>query len=138
VQEYDGKPVKTPTQIINPGLSVLGIQGGNSTSYLLLTDCGPNSRAVASCGSNSQGQLCGKAANVNGRAEVELDASIVATGIWSGSAAETVFFTGVDKTNGRDVIYGCGRNDLDQVGIGSNQPSRINTPKRVSLLQGSA
>lgn len=130
----DGKPVKTPTQIINPGLSVIGIQGGSSTSYLLLTDGGPNSRGIASCGGNNQGQLCGNAANVNGRAEVELDASIFATGIWSGSAAETVFFTGVDKTSGRDVVYGCGRNDLSQVGIGSNQPSRINTPKRISLL----
>lgn len=127
----EGNPVTTPTEINNAGLNVLGIQGGSASSYLILTD--GDSSLFASCGRNNEGQLCGTRNADSGRAEVELDSSIKATGIGSGPTSQTVFFIGEDTTDGTDVVYGCGQNNRNQVGIGSQQP-QITTPTRVNFL----
>jgi len=130
-RDTGGNPVKTPTEINNQGLSVLVIQASRSSSYLLLT-AGSGLRGIASCGRNNEGQLCGSV--VDAKAQVKLDPSILPTGFGSGPTAQTVFFIGVNATDGSDVVYGCGQNDLDQVGIGSNQPARIDTPKKLDFL----
>ena len=128
-RDTEGNPVKIPAEIDTGEFSVLGIQGGRDSSYLLLTD--GKTSGIGSCGRNDEGQLCGEVTNA--RAEVKLGPSIEATGFGSGPTAKTVFFIGVNTTDASDVVYGCGQNDHDQVGIGSNQPSQINTPKRVSF-----
>eukprot|EP00577_Skeletonema_sp_RCC1716_P004946 CAMPEP_0113390962 /NCGR_PEP_ID=MMETSP0013_2-20120614/10456_1 /TAXON_ID=2843 ORGANISM="Skeletonema costatum, Strain 1716" /NCGR_SAMPLE_ID=MMETSP0013_2 /ASSEMBLY_ACC=CAM_ASM_000158 /LENGTH=1193 /DNA_ID=CAMNT_0000274173 /DNA_START=148 /DNA_END=3729 /DNA_ORIENTATION=+ /assembly_acc=CAM_ASM_000158 len=128
-RDTEGNPVKIPAEIDTGEFSVLGIQGGSESSYLLLTD--GKTSGIGSCGRNDEGQLCGEVTNA--RAEVKLGPSIEATGFGSGPTAKTVFFIGVNTTDASDVVYGCGQNDHDQVGIGSNQPSQINTPKRVSF-----
>ena len=129
--DTDGNPIRTLTEVDVQGLSVVGIQGGRASSYLLLTD-GSSLPAVASCGRNDEGQLCGN--SVNGRAQVIFDASVRVTEIGSGSTAQTVFFLGVDTADGSDVAYGCGANGLNQVGIGTNQPPQLNLPRRLNLF----
>lgn len=132
-RDTGGKPVKTPTEIINKQeFSVLGIQAGSVSSYLLLTD-GNSRPGIASCGRNNEGQLCGDVVDGRGQVKLDDDDSITATGFGSGPTAQTVFFIGVNASDGSDVVYGCGQNNFDQVGIGSNQPPRISTPERLNF-----
>ena len=124
-----GTPVKTLTEIQSEGLDIIGIQAGSESSYLLLSN-GVDLPAIASCGRNNQGQLCIGSLTDTDRKQVKLD-GVSVTGFGSGPTAETVFFIGVNTTDGSDVVYGCGRNDLNQLGIGNFQPTQQTTPKKV-------
>ena len=124
-----GTPVKTLTEIQSAGLDIIGIQAGSESSYLLLSN-GVDLPAIASCGRNNQGQLCIGSLTDTDRKQVKLD-GVSVTGFGSGPTAESVFFIGVNTTDGSDVVYGCGRNDLNQLGIGNFQPTQQTTPKKV-------